>query len=82
MAVGGVSACDLVIRELQLYFQEYRKGRQDVFGRTSSLIEIALENSERLKRDNKQSGADNPDTSVHTLVDYLRTLRRGPNVTG
>jgi hypothetical protein len=76
---GGFSAADVTIRELRTHFPNYEKNRRDIFSVTCDKIEIAVAHAARLMRDNATSGADNPATRVHELVDYLRGLRRNPN---
>jgi hypothetical protein len=79
VAAGALSAADVTLRELRSHFPEYEKNRKDVFDLTRDRLDTAVAHALRLERGNAQSGADNPATKVHELVEYLRRLKGNPN---
>jgi len=77
-AVGGRSSCRRVIDRLERDFlPEYQKNFSGVFDQLASRLDVAVTNADRLEAQNGASLSANPSTSVHNLVSYLRTLRKG-----
>ena len=74
-AVGNVSACDQVVREVQKYLPGYAKGFSTLFDALESHMDRAVVHAIRLEKHNGRSGSDNPATLMHKLVDYLRKLK-------
>ena len=74
--VGSNSACDLVIRDLRMRFPEYSKAHRSVFADLGSLVSDARRHARRLEAQNAATGANNPATKMHELVDYLIELKR------
>jgi hypothetical protein len=72
--VGTDSACALVIKEVQKHFPQYAKGYEYVFDDLEENIEQAINRATQLSADNARVGSTNPDTKVHTLINYLRNL--------
>ena len=75
-APPGNSICSRVIEELMNYLPAYRKGQQDFFYKMQDKLDNAISNSRRVEQFHQTSGTDNPSTLVHSLVDYLRDLKR------
>lgn len=75
-APAGDSICDWIIKELKEHLPKYKKGDHNVFNKTQDRLDDAIANARKLKEFHKTSGADNPSTSVHILVEYLRDLKK------
>jgi hypothetical protein len=76
-SVGGNSACDLVIRDLRVHFPEYSKAHRSIFAELGSRFSDASRHAKRLEAQNAATGANNPATQMHDLVDYLIGLKQG-----
>ncbi len=75
-APPGDSICFRVIEELKKHLPEYEKGDQDVFNKIQDKLDNAITNARRVKQYQQTSGTDNPSTMVHSLVEYLRDLKK------
>jgi hypothetical protein len=75
-ASGGNSAGDNAVRGLRVHLPGYAKGDRDIFSQLSDRLDGAISNGTKLDKHNAASGSNNPATGVHTLVDYLRKLKR------
>jgi hypothetical protein len=75
-APAGDSICAGVIKELEKYLPEYQKGDQDIFNKIQDKLDDAITNAHRVEEFHKTSGTDNPSTRVHSLVEYLRDLKK------
>jgi hypothetical protein len=75
-APPGDSICAGVIEELKKYLPAYQKGNQNVFNKIRDKLDNAITNARRVKEFNQTSGTDNPSTTVHSLVEYLRDLKK------
>ncbi|MBW1700308.1 MAG: RloB domain-containing protein [Deltaproteobacteria bacterium] len=75
-APPGDSICFTVIEELKKYLPVYQKGDQDIFNKTRDKLDDAIINARRVKQFHQTSGTKNPSTEVHTLVEYLRDLKK------
>jgi len=75
-APPGDSICSRVIEELKKYLPEYQKGDYDIFGRIQNELDNAITNARLVEQFHKASGTDNPSTCVHSLVEYLRNLKK------
>ena len=75
-APAGNSICARVIKELEKYLPAYQKGNQDTFNKIQDKLDNAITNARRVEEFHKTSGTDNPSTLVHTLVEYLRDLKK------
>ena len=75
IAVGGTSACDLVIRDLRAHFPNYAKGSLSVFGELTARLPQAQTHATWLERHNRVTTSDNPSTQMHNLVKYLTKLK-------
>ncbi|MBF0457684.1 MAG: RloB domain-containing protein [Nitrospirae bacterium] len=69
---GAKSVCDCVTDDLKKHIQNYEKGSTDTFKQTKHLLDDAIGNAEKLEKDRKSAGTDNPSTNVHHLIKYLR----------
>jgi hypothetical protein len=75
-SIGGLWAGDRVVRELRAHLPGYTKGQSNTFEVLESRLESAIKHANMLEVENRKSGADNPATDVHRLVEYLMGLRK------
>jgi hypothetical protein len=69
-------ACEQVIREVAGYYGEYTKGMKNVFDALTDKIEFAIANADHLENHNRDTESHNPATMIHTLIKYLRGLKK------
>ena len=74
-SIGNQSACDRVVGEVRRHFADYAKGNRNVYDRLADRREMAIEHAKRLLKENATTGATNPATRVHELVEYLCNLK-------
>jgi len=74
VASGGRSACDNVVGAIREHLPGYEKAFARVFDTLWPLLDTAVMHADRLGLHNRQTGSDNPATTVHELVEYLRSL--------
>lgn len=72
----GDSICSKVIEELKNHLPTYQKGDQNVFNQLKDKLDNAIANARRVEKFHKTSGTDNPSTSMHSLLVYLRDLKK------
>ncbi len=70
------SICSRVIEELKKFIPEYQKGGHDIFCKIQDKLDNAITYADRVQQFHQTSGTDNPSTLVHTLVEYLRDLKK------
>ena len=75
-APPGDSICSRVIEELKKYLPAYQKGDQDIFNKIHDSLDNAITNASRVQQFHQTSGTDNPSTLVHSMVEYLRDLKK------
>jgi hypothetical protein len=75
-APAGNSICFRVIEELKNYLPAYQKGDQDIFNKIQDKLDNAITNARSVEQYHQTSGTDNPSTCVHSLVEYLRDLKK------
>jgi len=75
-APPGDSICSRVIEELKKYLPAYQKGDQDIFNKIHDSLDNAIANASRVQQFHQTSATDNPSTLVHSLVEYLRDLKK------
>ena len=75
-APAGDSICSRVIEELRKYLPEYEKGNRDIFKTIQDKLDDAIINACKLEQFHQNSGTDNPFTLMHSLVEYLRDLKK------
>ncbi|HUU39517.1 MAG TPA: RloB family protein [Desulfatiglandales bacterium] len=75
-APANDSICAGVIDKLKKYLPAYRKNDQDIFNKIQDKLDDAITNARRVEEFHKTSGTDNPSTLVHSLVEYLRDLKK------
>lgn len=73
-AAGDRSNCELVVSEINHHIPYYQKGSKTIFATVVDKMDIAITNAKMLENYHKTSGADNPSTKVHELVEYLQNL--------
>ena len=74
-AKGSKSAGDNLISDLKKYLPGYTKNRKDIFSTLIDRIETAKTNAASVLRGAEKTGAYNPSTNVHKLVDYLQNIK-------
>ena len=75
-APAGDSVCAGVIKELKKHLPAYRKGQQNIFYKMQDRLDSTITNTRRVEQFHQTSGTDNPSTCVHSLVEYLRDLKK------
>ena len=75
-APAGDSICSRVIEELRKYLHAYEKGDRDIFKTMQDKLDDAIINARKLEHFHQNSGTDNPFTMMHSLVEYLRDLKK------
>ncbi len=75
-APAGDSICSEVIEELKKHLSLYQKGQHDVFYKIQDKLDNAITNARRVEQFHKTSRTVNPSTLVHSLVEYLRDLKK------
>ncbi len=75
-APPGDSICSRVIEELKKYLPEYQKGNYDIFNKIRDKLDNAITNARRVEQFHQTSATDNPSTLLHSLVEYLRDLKK------
>ena len=75
-APPGDSICSRVIEELKKHLPAYKKGDHDIFNKMQDSLNDAITNASRVQQFHQTSGTDNPSTLVHSLVEYLRDLKK------
>lgn len=75
-APGNASNCELVIAELNKRerIPGYNKGARNIFVLTKENLPDAIKHARRLQQHNEATGANNPATNMHELVEYLISL--------
>jgi len=73
---AGDSICSRVIEELKNHIPPYQKGQQDIFYKIQDKLDNAITNARRVEQFHQTSGTGNPSTLVHSLVEYLRDLKK------
>lgn len=75
-APGNASNCELVIAELNKRerIPGYNKGARNIFVLTKEKLPDAITHARRLQQHNQGTGANNPATNMHELVEYLISL--------
>lgn len=74
-SVEGKSSCDGVLAELKRQMPDYCKGDTGLFVRLRPQMEQAISWSEKVLKQGRREGSDNPSTLMHELVVYLRELK-------
>ncbi len=70
------SICSKVIKELKNHLPSYQKGDQGIFNILQDKLDNAITNARRIEQFHKTSRTDNPSTLMHSLVEYLRDLKK------
>lgn len=76
VAAGNKSAGDRVIEELRKYMPEYQKGDRSVFNQLIGQLPQAKVYAERSLMTARMNETDNPSTLVHSLVEYLQSIKQ------
>lgn len=69
-----LSAAKAVVKELKKYIPDYEKGANSIYSSLIDQVELAINHAKRASGDSVRNATDNPSTSVHKLVEYIRTL--------
>lgn len=75
-APPGDSICSRVVEELKRFLPSYQKGGHGIFNKIQDSLDTAITNANRIQQFHQTSGTDNPSTLVHSLVEYLRGLKK------
>lgn len=75
LPTGRKSPGDLAFDALKQYWPDYRKGIQGAFPKLIDQLEFAKANARRGLADVLATGAYNPTTQVHELVEYLQNIK-------
>jgi len=62
--------------KLTNHLSGYQKGDQDIFNKIQDKLDNAIANALRVEQFHQTSGTDNPFSCVHSLVEYLRDLKK------
>lgn len=73
---GNKSSGDLAVSELLKFFPTYTKGHKTIFEECVARMRNAIENAKRLRKFNEMHNSLNPSTKVHTLVEYLTSIKK------
>ena len=75
-APGNASNCELVIAELNKRgrIPGYSKGARNIFVLAKDKLPDAIKHARQLQQHNLATGANNPATNMHELVEYLISL--------
>jgi hypothetical protein len=75
--VSGESPCqDLIRNELKSYLAEYQKADASILtALVQEQLGMAIANSQRAYEEASRNGTDNPLTTMHILVEYLKNLK-------
>ena len=73
---GNRTAAEMCKRELRRHLPDDAKGVRRMFEALEDRLATAKLNAARARRDAEAIGRDNPSTEVHSLVDYLQSLKR------
>jgi hypothetical protein len=76
IAPANDSICAKVIEELMNHLPAYQKGDQDIFNKIQDKLDNAITNARSIVQYHQTSGTDNPSTMVHSMVEYLRDLKK------
>lgn len=72
---GKQSDCDNCVRVLRQHIAGYAKATPGVFRLLKNKIESAKERARRARADARSTGADDPSTEMHDLVEYLQYIK-------
>ncbi|MGA2654562.1 MAG: RloB family protein [Gammaproteobacteria bacterium] len=69
------SAGEQVVRDLKKYIKDYKKGHENIFGKTKSKLKIAIKRAKKNNIQQTKNRTDNPSTRVHELIEYLMNIK-------
>jgi hypothetical protein len=75
VAAGGRSAGEVALKELLAHMPAYKKGHKNTYNDLRPRRDTGMANARLLQRENLETGATNPSTRVHELIDYLLHLK-------
>jgi len=80
-APGNASNCELVLAELNKKERilGYCKGAKNIFALTKESLPDAIRHANQLQQHNLATGANNPSTNIHELIEYLIDLNSKPS---
>ncbi|MDD2853711.1 MAG: RloB family protein [Desulfuromonadaceae bacterium] len=80
-APGNASNCELVLAELNKkeLIPGYCKGARNIFALTKERLSDAIRHANQLQQHNLATGANNPSTNIHELIEYLTSLNSSPS---
>lgn len=72
---GTKSAGEMVVQELKKYCKGYRKNDENIFEKFRDRLEQAKKNADKSLTAAENTGAYNPSTRVHLLVNFLQKIK-------
>jgi hypothetical protein len=72
---GGKTPGQKAVAELQKVMTDYSKTDRAIFEKLAPTLDVAMSNAARLTEHNIKTGAENPATEMHKLVEYLIGLK-------
>ena len=73
---GKNSRGEVALERLKAFWPTYEKGQTETGQFLEERFDFAFENAERALNDAKETGENNPSTSVHLLINELRNLAK------
>lgn len=73
-SLPDLSAAKAVVKELKKYIPDYEEGANSIYSSLIDQVKMAINYAKRASKDSVRNVTDNPSTSVHKLVEYIRTL--------
>jgi hypothetical protein len=73
--VGQRSPGDMAVAELRAYIDDYEKKHRGIFAHLLPRLDNGLRHARQLESENRDTGAVNPATKLHQLVEYLMRIK-------
>lgn len=68
--------CESVLDDLKGHYPDYKKGEKNIFDFLQPKMNVAIGNAKRLIKDQAGTGATNPATRMHELIEYLTSMKK------
>lgn len=72
---GEQSPGDLAKKKLRKYLPNYSENNKDIYQQTKPYLEEAILRAKKVEATSEKEERENPRTTVHLLVEYLRNLK-------
>ena len=73
---GNKSSCDNANAKLKSYWADYGKSKRGIYAHSKQYMQTAITNAKLLVKHNLTTNSINPQTCMHTLVEYLQSIPR------